>query len=121
MQHFERILSDRKSTLETVFCTKDGEEIDVEINETGYFDETDNRLIQSRAFMRDITRRKEAEREIRFLNEYYYKILGSMNSYVRVINANRTVEFENQFFQKQCGQSTATDCSPFRRWEKPLR
>lgn len=62
--HFNRILSDGKSTIETIFRTKDGEDIDVEINETGFFDQKTNRLIQTRAFIRDITVRKKLEQEI---------------------------------------------------------
>jgi PAS domain S-box-containing protein len=94
--HFGRILSGKKSTVETQFITKSGEIIDVEINETGFFDPVGKQLVQTRAFIRDISKRKKAEREVRFLNEYYYAILGSMNSYVRVINADGVVEFENR-------------------------
>jgi PAS domain S-box-containing protein len=115
--HFNRILTERKSTLETTFQTNDGEDIDVEINETGFFDQTTNKLIQTRAFIRDISRRKEAEREVRFLNEYYYTILSSMNSYVRVVNSSRVIEFENHPLDIEFGQNVDNKCIPFRRWE----
>ena len=62
--HFNRILSDGKSTIETIFRTKAGEDIVVEINETGFFDQKTDKLIQTRAFIRDITIRKKLEQEI---------------------------------------------------------
>ncbi len=113
--HFNRVLSDGKSTIETTFRTKRGEDIEVEINETGFFDQNTGKLIQTRAFMRDVTKRKEAEREIQFLNEYYETILGSMNAYVRVIDSNMIVEFENQLIKKHFGQNVGTECSAFWR------
>ncbi|MEE8547305.1 MAG: ATP-binding protein [bacterium] len=111
--HFNRILSDGKSTLETTFRTKGGEDIEVEINETGFFDKNAGKLIQTRAFIRDISKRKEAQREIQFLNEYYETILGSMNAYVRVIKSNRTLEFENHLITKQFGRNVGRECNAF--------
>ncbi len=115
LPHFNRILSDGESTIETTFRTKDGEDIEVEINETGFFDRKTDKLIQTRAFIRDITKRKEAQREIQFLNEYYETILGSMNAYVRVINSNRIVEFENHLITKQFGRNVGSECNAFWR------
>ncbi len=115
LPHFNRVLSDGESTIETTFRTKDGEDIEVEINETGFFDQKTGTLIHSRAFIRDITKRKEAQREIQFLNEYYEAILGSMNSYVRVINSKRIVEFENHLITKQFGENIGSECNAFWR------
>lgn len=121
IEHFNRVLFSGESTVVTVFKTKQGEAIEVEINETGFFDQKTNKLIQTRAFIRDITQRKEAEKEILYINKYYETILGNMHSYVRVISSEKIVEFENYLIIKDFGQNLGNKCNAFWKYDGPCK
>ncbi|MES4785770.1 MAG: PAS domain-containing sensor histidine kinase, partial [Nitrospiraceae bacterium] len=64
LAYLERLMSDGRGTIETVFLTREGKPIDVEIHSTALFDPEGGGLLYSRAFVRDITERKRLEREV---------------------------------------------------------
>jgi PAS domain S-box-containing protein len=64
LAYLERLMSEGKGTIETVFLTRQGKPIDVEIHSTALFDPEGGGLVYSRAFVRDITQRKRLEAEV---------------------------------------------------------
>ncbi|MBD0305005.1 MAG: PAS domain S-box protein [Nitrospiraceae bacterium] len=64
LAYLERLMSEGRGTIETVFLTRDGTPIDVEIHSTALFDAAGGGLLYSRAFVRDVTHRKRLEREV---------------------------------------------------------
>lgn len=62
--YFQRLPNQMKSTIETVFLTKSGTPIDVEIHSTALIDSETGNLVYARAFVRDITERKVLQRQI---------------------------------------------------------
>ncbi|MEP9411852.1 MAG: PAS domain S-box protein, partial [Candidatus Brocadia sp.] len=63
--HMKRIKETGSSELETVFLTKSGKEINVEINGTSLYNTKTGECICVRAFVRDITERKKMEEQVR--------------------------------------------------------
>ncbi|GJL56834.1 MAG: hypothetical protein NPIRA02_39660 [Nitrospirales bacterium] len=63
-RYVEELGSQDHQTIETVFVTKAGESIDVEIHSTALMDAQTGALVYSRGFVRDITERKVLQREI---------------------------------------------------------
>ncbi len=64
LAYLERLVSQGRSTIETVFLTCDGKPLDVEIHATALFDPEGGGLVHSRAFVRDITQRKLLEQRV---------------------------------------------------------
>ena len=64
LAYLERLMSEGRGTIETVFLTRDGTPVDVEIHSTALFDAAGGGLLYSRAFVRDITQRKRLECEV---------------------------------------------------------
>ncbi|MEW6544920.1 MAG: PAS domain S-box protein [Nitrospirota bacterium] len=64
LTYLERLMSEGRSTIETVFLTRDGRPIDVEIHSTALFDTESGGLVYSRAFVRDVTQRKVLEQKL---------------------------------------------------------
>lgn len=64
LTYLERLMVQGRGTMETVFLTKQGKPIDVEIHSTALFDTEGGGLLYSRAFVRDITQRKLLEQEV---------------------------------------------------------
>jgi PAS domain S-box-containing protein len=62
--YLERLMSEGRASIETVFLTRDGQPIDVEIHSTALFDPEGGGLQYSRAFVRDITQRKLLEQKV---------------------------------------------------------
>ncbi|MGQ3684787.1 MAG: PAS domain S-box protein [Candidatus Loosdrechtia sp.] len=62
-RYMKRVIETGSSELETVFLTKSGKEINVEINGTGLYNKT-GECICTRAFVRDITERKNMEEQM---------------------------------------------------------
>lgn len=62
--YLERLVSQGRSTIETVFLAKDGRTIDVEIHATALFDTESGGLVHSRAFVRDVTERRRLEQQL---------------------------------------------------------
>src|SRR5262245_9512673 len=71
LQYLERLVAQGRSSMETVFLTKDGHPIDVEIHATALIDQERGGLVHSRAFVRDVTERHRLERH---LQEYTTKL-----------------------------------------------
>jgi len=71
LQYLERLVAQGRSSMETVFLTKDGHPIDVEIHATALIDQERGGLIHSRAFVRDVTERHRLEQQ---LQEYTTKL-----------------------------------------------
>ena len=63
LAYLEQLVSQGRGTIETVFLTREGRPVDVEIHSTALFD-PDGGLIHSRAFVRDITQRKLLEQKV---------------------------------------------------------
>ena len=64
LAYLERLGSQGRSTIETVFLTREGTPIDVEIHSTALLDPEGGGLLHSRAFVRDITQRKLLEQQV---------------------------------------------------------
>ena len=64
-RHFKHIIVTGSSELETVFLTKSGKEINVEINGTALYNNKTGECICARAFVRDVTERKKMEEQVR--------------------------------------------------------
>ncbi|MFO0733632.1 MAG: PAS domain S-box protein [Nitrospiraceae bacterium] len=62
--YLERLVSQGRSSIETVFLARDGHPIDVEIHATALFDSGGGGLVHSRAFVRDITERRILEAQV---------------------------------------------------------
>lgn len=62
-KYLGRLMSEGRGHIETVFVTREGERIDVEIHSTVQYDPAGD-LVYSRAFVRDITQRKRLEGEV---------------------------------------------------------
>ena len=62
--YLERLVSQGRSSMETVFLAKDGRRIDVEVHATALFDEERGGLVHSRAFVRDVTERHRLEQQV---------------------------------------------------------
>lgn len=64
LAYLEQLLAKGHSRIETVFLTKDGRPIDVEIHTTALFDPESHGLVYSRAFVRDVSDRKQLEQKL---------------------------------------------------------
>ena len=64
LEYFQRVSYQREGTLETVFVTRDGTLIDVEIHSTALVDAVSGELVYTRAFVRDVTERKALQHQI---------------------------------------------------------
>ncbi len=64
LAYLERLVSQGRSSIETVFLARDGHPIDVEIHATALFDSGSGGLVHSRAFVRDITERRILEAQV---------------------------------------------------------
>ncbi|MFQ5991529.1 MAG: PAS domain S-box protein, partial [Nitrospiraceae bacterium] len=64
LAYLERLVSQGRSTIETVFLTREGTPIDVEIHSTAQVDQESGGLVYSRAFVRDVTQRKLLEQKV---------------------------------------------------------
>jgi PAS domain S-box-containing protein len=64
LAYLEQLMSAGRAKIETVFLTRDGNPIDVEIHSTALFDPEGGGLVHSRAFVRDITERKLLEQKV---------------------------------------------------------
>jgi PAS domain S-box-containing protein len=71
LQYLEQLVAQGRSSMETVFLTKDGRPIDVEIHATALIDQERGGLVHSRAFVHDVTERHRLERH---LQEYTMKL-----------------------------------------------
>ncbi len=64
LHYLERLVSQGRSSMETVLLAKGGRPIDVEIHATALFDHERGGLVHSRAFVRDVTERRRLEQEL---------------------------------------------------------
>lgn len=62
--YFQRLPNQPRSTIETMFLTRTGTPIDVEIHSTALIDSETGDLVYTRAFVRDVTERKVLQRQI---------------------------------------------------------
>jgi PAS domain S-box-containing protein len=85
LAYLERLVSQGRSTIETVFLTRSGKPIDVEIHATAQFDRESGGLAYSRAFVRDISRRKALEQEIQ---RYTTQLEQDVNERTRQLSAS---------------------------------
>ena len=64
LDYVNRLPTQPRSSLETVFLTRDGTPIDVEIHSTALIDSDTGDLVYTRAFVRDVTERKALQRQV---------------------------------------------------------
>lgn len=64
LDYVNRLPRQPRSSLETVFLTRDGTPIDVEIHSTALIDSDTGDLVYTRAFVRDVTERKGLQRQV---------------------------------------------------------
>ncbi|THI84916.1 MAG: PAS domain S-box protein [Nitrospira sp. CG24A] len=64
LHYLEQLVAQGRSSMETVFLTKDGHSIDVEIHATALIDQERGGLVHSRAFVHDVTERHRLERHL---------------------------------------------------------
>jgi len=64
MEYLHRLSHQQEGTLETVFVTRDGAHIDVEIHSTALVDQATGELVYTRAFVRDVTDRNILQRQV---------------------------------------------------------
>ena len=64
LNYLERLMSQGQSSIETILVSKDGRPVDVEIHATALLDQERGGLVHSRAFVRDITERRQLERQL---------------------------------------------------------
>ncbi len=64
LDYVNRLPTQPRSSLETVFLTRDGTPIDVEIHSTALIDSDTGDLVYTRAFVRDVTDRKALQRQV---------------------------------------------------------
>ncbi len=64
LAYLERLVSQGRASIETIFLAQDGKPIDVEIHSTALFDSESGGLVYSRAFVRDITQRRLLEQKV---------------------------------------------------------
>ena len=77
LAYLERLVSQGRGTIETVFLTRDGMPIDVEIHSTAHLDPEGGGLLHSRAFVRDITQRKLLEQKVqRYTTQLEQEVAG---------------------------------------------
>ena len=77
LAYLERLVSHGRGTIETVFLTRDGTPIDVEIHSTALLDPEGGGLLHSRAFVRDITQRKLLEQKVqRYTTQLEQEVAG---------------------------------------------
>ena len=69
LQYLEQLVAQGRSSMETVFLTKDGHPIDVEIHATALIDQERGGLVHSRAFVHDVTERHRLERHLQDLHD----------------------------------------------------
>ncbi len=64
LAYLERLVAQGRASIETVFLTRSGRPIDVEIHSTALMDPAGGGLLYSRGFVRDITERKLLEQQV---------------------------------------------------------
>ncbi len=64
LDYVKRLPNQPRSTIETVFLTRRGTPIDVEIHSTALIDSETGDLVYTRAFVRDVTERKVLQRQV---------------------------------------------------------
>ena len=64
LEYVNRLHTQPRSSLETVFLPRSGDPIDVEIHSTALIDSETGDLVYTRAFVRDVTERKVLQRQI---------------------------------------------------------
>jgi PAS domain S-box-containing protein len=84
----------RKENIETVFITKNGQEIAVEGNVNGLF--KNGKFVSTRAIFRDITERKKAENELNTA----HALLKNANQQLENMVKERTAQIQNLLIQK---------------------
>jgi len=85
LAYLERLVSQGRSTIETVFVAGDGHAIDVEIHATALF-ESGGGLVHSRAFVRDVTERRLLEAQI---HQYTTRLEQAVNERTRQLVASQ--------------------------------
>ncbi len=64
LAYLEQLVSQGRTSIETIFVARDGKPIDVEIHSTALIDSESGGLVHSRAFVRDISQRRLLEQKV---------------------------------------------------------
>lgn len=76
LAYLERLMSRGRGTIETVFLTRDGRPIDVEIHSSALLDPEGRGMVHARAFVRDISQRKRLEQEVQRYTTHLEQVVG---------------------------------------------
>ena len=80
IDHIRKVIEKGSDSIETMFLSRKGEIIYVEINANAMYDTDGNRCIETRAFVRDITEKKKVatvekhEKELQLLSSHIISI-----------------------------------------------
>lgn len=94
--------------------TKSGKILNMELDVTSVKER--GKYLYTQVHFRDVSRRKKAEDEIRYLNEYLETILGNLACYLRVVNPKGSVVYVNKPYKMRYGDSTGEKC--YRLWNR---
>lgn len=86
VQHIKKAIKNGKGIVETQFIAKDGRILDAEISATALYHPVTFEFVKTRAFVRDITDRKNLERHIK---EYYEILEKEVNDRTRELKETK--------------------------------
>mgnify|MGYP001599780595 FL=1 len=103
-------------TIEIDVQTKMGKVLNMELDITGV--KQNGKYFYTQVHFRDVSRRKKADDEIRYLNDYLETILGNLECFVRVLNPKGNVLYVNKAYKKRFGREAGERC--YSVWDKKL-
>jgi PAS domain S-box-containing protein len=103
-------------TVEIDVQTKTGKVLNMELDITGV--KQNGKYLYTQVHLRDVSRRKKAEDEIRYLSDYLETILGNLECFVRVLNPKGDVLYVNKAYKKRFGREAGERC--YSVWDKKL-
>lgn len=104
-------------TIEIDVQTKTGKVLNMELDITGV--KQNGKYLYTQVHFRDVSRRKKAEDEIRYLNDYLETILGNLECFVRVLNPKGNVLYVNKAYKKRFGREAGGERC-YCVWDKKL-
>lgn len=106
----------KAETVEVDVQAKTGKILNMELDITSVKQHA--KYFYTQAHFRDVSRRRKAEDEIRYLNEYLETILGNLECFIRVLNPKGSVTYVSKAYKKRFGDGVGEKCYLF--WNKEL-